>query len=466
MVITREAVSNESQVGPHARCLTYINLEEREYIKQGILQMCSLEPALDERDKHASNRKTFVSFNVVLLNEARVGGRIGDSVVKSPIQVLNYDFSSTTASLGNASILSAYKIRPSTVTNGRRTNYNMGRTRTHEVGLWLRLFHMFEMGLGFVFLRSCAWIRRMPEGEAQLSWRWAGPNQNIVNYSYDAGMDSFYEGSGDVDYIDVGVCDDSDRESDGVRGGLFDGVLGDYNDSRNLRIDGVTMTSRVVSTLTPASASDSHLSAMRAVPVRVQPPPAPGLLLRLRRHRLWSNWVLSIRRLESSVKLRTKHRMKLSTRGGDTQWALNEALKTGGCKETVMKWTTRLQNGVVLPYVLLREILILEGELILFIIGWSTLMDLFPNAKKLKECMKSCSDAGESLSLNAIHSELPVVLYNPLDLFGSPRTTILQTRRCTLCFTVTCISQCTRGFSKLFGRAWMSHQSQHMITIR
>jgi len=149
-----------------------------------------------------------VSFNIVFTNETRGGGWIPDSDIHDQIQTLNRDyndtgisfvlvkttrinspewfvhaypgsdqeqemkkmynigdastlnvytltFNSTTKSLGSASIPSAYyrdpksdgvMIRHSTVTNGPREHYNMGRTLTHEVGHWLGLFHTFEGG--------------------------------------------------------------------------------------------------------------------------------------------------------------------------------------------------------------------------------------------------------------------------------------------------------------------------------
>ncbi|KAF4617430.1 hypothetical protein D9613_006401 [Agrocybe pediades] len=62
-------------------------------------------------------------------------------------------FNSTTGSLGTVAIPSAYYRNPksdgvmtrrSTVTNGSRTNYGVGRTLMHEVGHWLVLFHTFK----------------------------------------------------------------------------------------------------------------------------------------------------------------------------------------------------------------------------------------------------------------------------------------------------------------------------------
>ncbi|KAF9543235.1 hypothetical protein CPC08DRAFT_430564 [Agrocybe pediades] len=58
--LTREVVSRESQVGPHAQCLTFN-----------------------------------VSFNVVFVNETREGGWIGESDIKTQIQVLNNDYNAT-----------------------------------------------------------------------------------------------------------------------------------------------------------------------------------------------------------------------------------------------------------------------------------------------------------------------------------------------------------------------------------
>ncbi|KAF9552793.1 zincin [Agrocybe pediades] len=265
--LTREMVSRERQVGPHAQCLTDITLQDREELEQGILQMRSLEGVeLNERDLLGSDRETFlfnVSFNVVFVNETREGGWIGDSDIKAQIQVLNNDynatgiqfrlvkttrikskdwfenvypgspqeqamkllynigdastlnvytltFNSTTASLGTASIPSAYyrnpksdgvMIRHSTVTNGPRTNYDMGRTLTHEVGHWLGLFHTFEGGCDDGVGDNIADTPPQASGsdgcpKGRDSCPGDGPDliNNFMDYSYDSCMDSFTKG--------------------------------------------------------------------------------------------------------------------------------------------------------------------------------------------------------------------------------------------------------------------------------
>ncbi|KAF9548168.1 hypothetical protein CPC08DRAFT_648511 [Agrocybe pediades] len=71
----------------------------------------------------------------------------------STLNVYTLTFNSTTASLGTVAIPSAYYRNPksdgvmtrrSTVTNGPRTKYGVGRTLMHEVGHWLVLFHTFK----------------------------------------------------------------------------------------------------------------------------------------------------------------------------------------------------------------------------------------------------------------------------------------------------------------------------------
>ncbi|KAF4617434.1 hypothetical protein D9613_006405 [Agrocybe pediades] len=53
---------------------------------------------LNEKDLLGSDRETFlfnVSFNVVFVNETREGGWIGESDIKTQIQILNNDYNAT-----------------------------------------------------------------------------------------------------------------------------------------------------------------------------------------------------------------------------------------------------------------------------------------------------------------------------------------------------------------------------------
>lgn len=204
-----------------------------------------------------------VTFNIIYTNETREGGYIPDKDVVAQIATLNADYSGTgiswvlinttrtlnptwfvdafpgspaeqemkgtlgvvspttlnvytmtfnktTHSLGTASIPSKYysdprsdgvMIRHSTVTNGTRKNFDMGRTLTHEVGHWLGLFHPFEGGCDNGVGDNVADTppqRSASEGcpVGRDSCEGDGPDliNNFMDYSYDACMSSFTPG--------------------------------------------------------------------------------------------------------------------------------------------------------------------------------------------------------------------------------------------------------------------------------
>jgi len=248
-----------SQVGPHAQCLTHISAEDRIDIESGLLSVRSTELEEREIDSYVFN----VSFSVVYTNETRAGGWIPDADIDAQIKTLNADynstgisfvlvnttrinnsdwfehaypgsdqeqtmkrlhnigdaatlnvytltFNSTTKSLGTAAIPSAYyrfpksdgvMIRHSTVTNGPREHFNMGRTLTHEVGHWLGLFHTFEGscddGVGDNIADTppqASGSEGCPVGRD--SCPGGGPDliNNFMDYSYDSCMTSFTKG--------------------------------------------------------------------------------------------------------------------------------------------------------------------------------------------------------------------------------------------------------------------------------
>ncbi|CAA7262796.1 unnamed protein product [Cyclocybe aegerita] len=204
-----------------------------------------------------------VNFNVVYTNETREGGFISDDDVRAQITTLNSDFAgsgiswvlvntskihnpewfvhaypgstqekemkslhnvgdattlnvytltfnATTKSLGTASIPSAYyrdpksdgvMIRHSTVTNGFREHFNLGRTLTHEVGHWLGLFHTFEGGCDDGVGDNVADTPPQASGSegcpvGRDSCLGDGPDliNNFMDYSYDSCMSAFTKG--------------------------------------------------------------------------------------------------------------------------------------------------------------------------------------------------------------------------------------------------------------------------------
>ncbi|KAJ3497858.1 hypothetical protein NLJ89_g10296 [Agrocybe chaxingu] len=204
-----------------------------------------------------------VNFNVVYTNETREGGFIPDGDVRAQIDTLNSDFAgsgiewvlvntskihnpewfvhaypgstqekemkslhnvgdattlnvytltfnATTKSLGTASIPSAYyrdpksdgvMIRHSTVTNGFREHFNLGRTLTHEVGHWLGLFHTFEGGCDDGVGDNVADTPPQASGTegcpvGRDSCPGDGPDliNNFMDYSYDSCMSAFTKG--------------------------------------------------------------------------------------------------------------------------------------------------------------------------------------------------------------------------------------------------------------------------------
>ncbi|PPQ70043.1 hypothetical protein CVT25_006371 [Psilocybe cyanescens] len=250
-----------SQVGPHAQCLTHISPDDRAEIERGLLSVRDLDNGLEERDieTYVFN----VSFNVIYTNETREGGWVPDSDIEAQIKTLNADynstgisfvlvkttrinntdwfvhaypgspqeqamklehnigdastlnvytltFNSTTKSLGTAAIPSAYyrdpksdgvMIRHSTVTNGPRVNYNMGRTLVHEVGHWLGLFHTFEGGCDDGVGDNIADTPPQASGSdgcpvGRDSCPGDGPDliNNFMDYSFDSCMNSFTKG--------------------------------------------------------------------------------------------------------------------------------------------------------------------------------------------------------------------------------------------------------------------------------
>jgi len=248
-----------SQVGSHAQCLTHISADDRVEIERGLLSVRSIELEEREIESYVFN----VSFNVVYTNETRAGGWVPDADIQAQIKTLNADynstgisfvlvnttrinspdwfehaypgsdqeqamkrlynigdaatlnvytltFNSTTKSLGTAAIPSAYyrnpksdgvMIRHSTVTNGPREHFNMGRTLTHEVGHWLGLFHTFEGscddGVGDNISDTppqASGSEGCPVGRD--SCPGDGPDliNNFMDYSYDSCMTSFTKG--------------------------------------------------------------------------------------------------------------------------------------------------------------------------------------------------------------------------------------------------------------------------------
>jgi len=252
-----------SQVGPHAQCLTHISADDRVEIERGLLEVRSLDMGNDLEEREIESYAFNVSFNVVFTNETRAGGWIPDSDIQAQIKTLNADyngtgisfvlvkttrikspdwfvhaypgsdqeqamkriynigdaatlnvytvtFNATTKSLGTAAIPSAYypnpksdgvMIRHSTVTNGPRENYNMGRTLTHEVGHWLGLFHTFEGGCDDGVGDNIADTPPQASGSdgcpvGRDSCPGDGPDliNNFMDYSFDACMTSFTKG--------------------------------------------------------------------------------------------------------------------------------------------------------------------------------------------------------------------------------------------------------------------------------
>jgi len=248
-----------SQVGPHAQCLTHISADDRVEIEHGLLSVRSIDLEEREVESYVFN----VSFNVVYTNETRAGGYVPDADIEAQIKTLNQDynstgisfvlvkttrinnsdwfvhaypgsdqeqamkqthnigdaatlnvytltFNSTTKSLGTAAIPSAYyrnpksdgvMVRHSTVTNGPREHFNMGRTLTHEVGHWLGLFHTFEGscddGVGDNIADTppqASGSEGCPVGRD--SCPGDGPDliNNFMDYSYDSCMTSFTKG--------------------------------------------------------------------------------------------------------------------------------------------------------------------------------------------------------------------------------------------------------------------------------
>ncbi|KAF9523429.1 pregnancy-associated plasma protein-A-domain-containing protein [Crepidotus variabilis] len=139
--------------------------------------------------------------------EMKAKYNIGDATT---LNVYTLTFNKTTKSLGVSSIPSQYfsnpkmdgiLVRHSTITNGPRQHFNMGRTLTHEVGHWLGLFHTFEGGCDNGVGDNVAdtppqrsGTEGCPTGKDSCPGDGPDLTNNFMDYTYDVCMTGFTPG--------------------------------------------------------------------------------------------------------------------------------------------------------------------------------------------------------------------------------------------------------------------------------
>jgi hypothetical protein len=246
------------------KCGTYITPEDVSSKEKAFTSLLADGDVRGKIDAVATNYTIPVYFHVIYANKNVSGGYIPDSQIQAQIDVLNQDYSKTGLSfelvnttrtlnadwfnrvapdttqqtamknalrkgtpsalnlytvgfnsgdgeglLGYATFPSDYTSMPkddgvvilySSLPGGSMTNYNLGRTSSHEVGHWVGLYHTFQGGCSTTGdsvadtppektpASGCPTSRDTCPGGGP------DPVHNYMDYSYDSCMDNFSPG--------------------------------------------------------------------------------------------------------------------------------------------------------------------------------------------------------------------------------------------------------------------------------
>ncbi|PKS06755.1 hypothetical protein jhhlp_006829, partial [Lomentospora prolificans] len=139
--------------------------------------------------KRALRKGSYKDLNIYFL--ANIDGNLGYSYYPTAVEKGSNDF-----------YRDGCVILASSTPGGRLTNYNMGKTATHEVGHWFGLFHTFNGGCSDVdgdYVSDTPAQMNGTEGcpasrDSCPDKEGLDPIHNYMDYSYDSCMEEFTEG--------------------------------------------------------------------------------------------------------------------------------------------------------------------------------------------------------------------------------------------------------------------------------